>query len=194
MAPDKIQVAQPEVSQLKFAKELDEFRLIEDDWRRKGVICLTAEFPKVQLAFTAPQLKPPPIVFGVSLDFTNYDIEPPSIKFIDPLSGRPITTKEMNVNFFQVATAVQSLPGMPQLQFQQPQLILMGAPEDHPFLCIPGVREYHDHPAHSGDSWLLHRTRGEGKLTFLIDQLYNHSIPYVRSYNVNFSVGINQQI
>jgi len=119
VAPDKIQVVQPEVSRHKFDRELDEFRLIEDDWRRKGVICLKAEFPKVQLAFTAHQLKPPPIVFGVSLDFTNYDIEPPSIKFIDPLSGRPITTKEMNVNFFQVSTAVQSLPGMPQLQFQR---------------------------------------------------------------------------
>jgi hypothetical protein len=33
-----------------------------------------------------------------------------------------------------------------------------------PFLCIAGVREYHDHPGHSGDSWDLHRTTGAGRV------------------------------
>ncbi|WP_306919914.1 putative metal-binding protein [Rhizobium mesoamericanum] len=36
--------------------------------------------------------------------------------------------------------------------------------EDEPFLCMAGVREYHDNPAHSGDPWLLHRGSGEGRL------------------------------
>lgn len=194
---DRSQVVQPEVSQSKFANEIAEFRLLEDEWRKKGVICLKAAFPKINLAFVAHSLRPAPIVFAVSLDFTNYDLEPPSIKFVDPLTGSLLTMREMHVNFYQVTNGTPQgllVPGMPQLQLKQAQQILMGAPNDHPFLCIPGVREYHDHPAHTGDSWLLHRTQGEGKLGFLLDQLYNHSIPFVKSYGVNFNVGINQQV
>ncbi len=197
MVNDIKQVVQPEVSKSKFATEVNEFRQLEDEWRKKGIICLKIEYPKIQLAFAAHQLRPAPIVFAVSLDFTNYDLEPPSIKFIDPLTGNLITTREMHVNFYQVTNGVPqgfAIPGMPQLQLRQQQQILMGAPNDQPFLCIPGVREYHEHPAHTGDSWFLHRTQGEGKLGFLIDQLYNHSIPFVRSYSVNFNVGINQQV
>jgi hypothetical protein len=34
--------------------------------------------------------------------------------------------------------------------------------DDHPFthkpfLCLRGIREYHEHPQHSGDEWLLYR-------------------------------------
>lgn len=191
------QVVQPEVSQSKFATEVAEFRLVEDEWRKKGILCLKIAFPKINLAFAAHSLSPAPIVFAVSLDFTNYDLAPPSVKFIDPLNGNPITTREMHLNFYQVTNGAPqglAVAGMPQLQLRQAQPILMGAPNDQPFLCIPGIREYHDHPAHTGDSWLLHRSKGEGKLGFLIDQLYNHSIPFVRSYSVNFNVGINQQI
>jgi hypothetical protein len=193
---DNKQVVQPEVSKSKFATEVNEFRQLEDEWRKKGIICLKIAYPKIQLAFAAHQLRPAPIVFAVSLDFTNYDLEPPSIKFIDPLNGNFITTKEMQVNFYQVINSMPQIPipGMPPMQFKHPQVILMGAPNDQPFLCIPGVREYHEHPAHTGDSWFLHRTQGEGKLGFLIDQLYNHSIPFVRGYNVNFNVSINQQV
>jgi hypothetical protein len=26
-----------------------------------------------------------------------------------------------------------------------------------PFLCVKGIREYHEHPQHDGDSWCLYR-------------------------------------
>jgi hypothetical protein len=192
------QVVDPEVSQTKFSHELSGFRLLEHEWRKKGILLLKSDFPEIQLAFIAPQLKPLAVAFAVSIDFTNYDVEPPSVKFIDPLTGLLVTTKEIYVRFFQAGEMIESMhpiPGMPQIQLQQPpRPILMGGLDENPFLCIPGVREYHNHPAHTGDPWLLHRTQGEGTLAFIIDQLYNHSIPFIRGYNINMVVGINQQI
>ncbi len=98
---DDLQVAEPEVTRTKFDSEVEGFRLIADEWRKKGVICLKVEFPVVQFVFIAHHLIPPAIAFGVSIDFTNYDVEPPSIVFINPLTGMPVTMKEMSVNFVQ---------------------------------------------------------------------------------------------
>ncbi|RUY35501.1 hypothetical protein EN981_26380, partial [Mesorhizobium sp. M7A.F.Ca.CA.001.13.2.1] len=50
------------------------------------------------------------------------------------------------------------------------------SPEDEPFLCMAGVREYHDNPAHSGDPWLLHRGSGEGCLAFILDKIIKYGI------------------
>ena len=43
------------------------------------------------------------------------------------------------------------------------------SPEDVPFLCIAGVKEYHDHPGHSGDPWEMHRSSGGGRLIRLLE-------------------------
>ena len=59
-----------------------------------------------------------------------------------------------------------------------------------PFICIPGIREYHNHPAHTGDSWLLHRRDGEGTLGFIVDKLYEYGISGIACYQVP---GINIQ-
>jgi len=37
-------------------------------------------------------------------------------------------------------------------------VLLDDHPTTHkPFLCVRGIREYHEHPQHSGDEWLLYR-------------------------------------
>lgn len=190
------QTAHPEVTLSKFNQELAAFHLIEAEWRKRGIILMKSEFPTAEFIFIVPNLRPLTVAFAVKIDFTNYDVEPASVKFIDPLNGTPILLKDLPVRFYQPGEIVQApmqMPGLPPLQMQQPpRLVLMGADQDEPFICIPGVREYHNHPAHTGDSWLLHRGGGEGTLAFLLDQLYNLSIPFVRSFNVSFSVGLNQ--
>jgi hypothetical protein len=188
---NKKQVVQPEVSRIKFDKEIAEFLLIEDDWRKKGVICLKANFPTIEFIFIAPHTKPQTVAFGVSIDFTNYDIEPPSIVFVNPFTLEPVVVKDMQVGFFQVVNQTQQIQGLPQqFQMQVPNQILMQGLNDRPFLCIPGIREYHNHPAHTDNPWLNHRTRGEGKLFFVLSQLYNHCIPHITGFNmqVNFSL------
>jgi hypothetical protein len=136
-------------------------------------------------------VRPAVVAFAVSIDFTNYDIDPPSVQFIDLCSSKPLTTKEISVKFFQV---VQTNPPIPNFPFVANAInpILVGEPDEFPFLCIPGVREYHNHPSHTGNPWLLYRTKGEGTLAFLIDQLYNHSIPFIRGFGVNMTVILNQ--
>lgn len=186
------QVVEPEISRKKFDREVAEFHQIAKDWRQKGVICLKADFPFVELAFISNKLKPSAVAFAVSIDFTDYDVVPPSIVFIDVLSGEKITAKEMSVGFFQTSESQQREGLPPQLRVQQRQPILMGRADDYPFLCIPGVREYHKHPAHTGNPWLLHRTKGEGRLCFLIDQLYIHSMPFITGFNISMSISVKQ--
>ena len=66
--------------------------------------------------------------------------------------------------------------------------------EDVPFLCIPGVREYHEHPAHSGDSWLLHKGSGEGTLYFLLNTIYRYGVEPIPSYGISMGVTFGQQM
>ncbi len=195
MGKGKKQIVQPEVTRIKFDNEIAKFRAVESENRKRGIICLKVEYPVIELAFTAHLLKPPAIVFAVSIDFTNYDVEPPSIVFIDIFNGQPVTTKDVHAKFIKLGPGNIPGPGGQMISVPNfPQSILVGEPNERPFLCIPGVKEYHNHPQHTGNSWLLSRTNGEGELAFLIDQLYFNSIPYIKSYNVNFTVGINQQI
>lgn len=53
-----------------------------------------------------------------------------------------------------------------------------------PFLCVAGVREYHDHPAHSGDPWELHRTTGAGSLVRLLDLIHTYGPGAVSGWGV----------
>jgi Predicted metal binding domain len=95
---------------------------------------------------------------SVRLDFTNYDVWPPAVEFIDPLTG------EYAPPFVQAL--VESGEGAHNL-------VVDSHPEtNRPFFCIPGIRQYHDHPQHSGDSWLLHRVAGEGTLATICDRIW----------------------
>lgn len=195
MVKNKKQVVEPSVSRTKFEKELTEFLLIQNDWRKKGVICVKVEFPIFEFIFIAHHVKPPTMAFAVSIDFTNYDVEPPSIVFIDPFTGNPIIINDMNnLGFFQLINQEIQIPGMQvgMQQIQQRNPILMVGLNNRPFLCIPGVREYHNHPAHTDNPWLNYRTLGEGKLLFLLDQLYNHCIPYISGFNLSFQFNLKQ--
>ncbi len=59
-------------------------------------------------------------------------------------------------------------------------------PDDIPFLCVAGVREYHEHPAHSGDQWELYRSSGGGRLIRLLE--------IVSKYGLDPVVGLNVQM
>ena len=78
------------------------------------------------------------------------------------------------------------VPGGPKVQVMMSQdLMQANTPEDIPFLCIPGVKEYHDHPGHSGDPWELHRSAGEGRLVRLLEVISKYGLEPVQGFNVN---------
>lgn len=94
----------------------------------------------------------------VRVDFANFDLWPPSVEFIDPFTGE------------YAPPPVQALVGTNE---EPRDLIVHTHPETgRPFFCLPGVHQYHDHPQHSGDSWLLHRHSGEGSLATICDRIW----------------------
>lgn len=169
---ETLQVADPEVTKIKFATEISKFRAVEEKYRTKGIICTKILYPDIYFIFAIPKLTPPLIAYSVRINFTNYDFEPPSVLFISPFTEEPVRHDQVPIAFIQVTK------GNPF----QPINLLQGSGNMVPFFCIPGVREYHNHSAHSGDSWFLYRTRGEGSLLFIVDQLYNNSIGMAKAY------------
>ena len=153
-----------------------------------------ADFPVVIVNFAAPQLKPSAVVFGALLDFTDYDFRPPSVRLVDTFTREPYKARELPTVLKRSVPAGQpaGLPGLFGLQggvlLQEQPLMQAYGPEEIPFICVPGVREYHEHPAHSGDGWLLHRGKGEGTLNFVLDVLYRYGVQPINGFQIGMQV------
>jgi hypothetical protein len=183
------------VSQAKFSRELAEYRLLERQYRSRGWLLLEARFPNILVAMAAPQLSPPAIVTGVLFDYTNYDAEPPSVQLVNPFSAEPYRAKELPTALNRSVGVNQqvAIPGLPagalRINQLQPLMVAYG-PEELPFMCIAGVKEYHDHPAHSGDSWELHRPKGAGRLVRLLDVIHKYGIAPISRYTVQMQPNV----
>jgi Predicted metal binding domain len=180
-----VQYADPELSRTKFEREIEEFRSVEQDYRSRGWFLIEAAYPRAVVLMTAPQIKPSPVVFTAVFDYSNYDAEPPSVQLVDSFSGVPYLARELPVAMMrdlssQPDVARPIAPQMPMLT----QYMVSHSPDEVPFLCIAGVREYHQHPAHSGDSWELHRATGAGRLVRLLDILYKYGTQAIKGYAV----------
>lgn len=218
------QVVDPSVSRVKFAREIEAFRRHEREYRRQGWFLLEAKFPRAILILTAPQLRPAPVLFGTAIDFTNYDVDPPSVVLINPWSEEPLRARELLSPLLRlvepwpqvgvadakhnappaVAGDAESTPAVanaeaapnagppheaaPNVRLQPARLMQWWTEDDIPFLCMRGVREYHRHPAHSGDAWLLHRGRGEGGLSAILSAIHDHGVAPIRDYVFDFGL------
>jgi hypothetical protein len=141
---------------------------------------LRAEYPCVELLLGVPHLRPSPVLFGVRVDFTNYDADPPSVRLVNPWNGNLLTASELISQLF----VCERLPDIrPLIQAWPP-------PNDTPFVCARGIREYHRNPGHSGDSWWLHRRRGEGTLGSIVDLLCKYGPEMIANYT--FDLQLNQ--
>lgn len=184
-------VVDPAVSRAKFDREIRAFRRLAADYRKRGWFLADVSFPRLLVVMAAPQLKPPAVVVGVLLDYTDYDLRPPSVRLVDPFTAEPYKAKELPVQLFRqvadegVRVEIVGLPGAqaPKLMARQPLMQSYG-PEEIPFLCLAGVREYHDHPGHSGDAWELHRPAGAGRLVRLLDIVDRYGIRPLSGYNL----------
>ena len=183
-----VQYVDSEVSRTKFEREIVEYRTLEAEYRRRGWLLIEAEYPRVLVVLVASHVKPPPVVVGVRFDYTNYDAEAPSVQLVDPFSGEPYLAKDLPTTLLKEVAGPMPIPGMvgmdvPQLRQLQPYMVSY-SPEEVPFLCIAGVREYHHHPAHSGDAWELHRTTGAGRLVRLLEIIYKYGVQAVKGYSL----------
>ena len=187
------QFVDPAVSRAKFDTEVAEFRALEQTYRRRGIFLLRADFPIIVVGLVAVQVRPAPFVTGVLLDYTNYDAVPPSVRLVDPFSDEPYANKDLPTHLLQfrpelmaAAAAAPPVGGVRQIPYVD--LLQAEGPDAVPFLCIAGVREYHEHPAHTGDAWELHRASGAGKFCRLVDIIYELGVKTIM-YNVAISLG-----
>lgn len=183
------QYADPNVSRTKFNRELAEYRELADQYRRRGWFLTQAEFPAVLVVLATPKTKPPAVVMGVAFDYSNYDAAPPSVQLVNPFSGVPYKLKELpsplNRSLPQQEVAVPGLPEAGKLTIEVAQPYMQAHhPDDIPFLCLAGVREYHEHPAHSGDLWDLHRKSGSGRLVRLLEIIDRYGVSPVSGFSV----------
>jgi hypothetical protein len=188
------QYTDPVVSRTKFDREIAEFRALEPEYRKRGWFLVRAEFPEVLVVLAAGHVKPAPIVTGVKLTYENYDAEPPSVRLVDPFTSEPYRAKELPTQLMRVGGPPGAFPqivGLPAntpmpMMIQQVQPLMQAhTPDEVPFLCIAGVREYHEHPAHTGDSWELHRATGAGRLVRLLEVIHRYGIAPITGYAVN---------
>jgi hypothetical protein len=181
------QYVDPEVSRRKFSREVADYRRLERDYQRRGWFLAEASYPTIVVMLAAPHVSPSPVVTGVLLDYTNYDAQPPSVRLVNPFTREPYRANQLPTPLNRGIP--QPVPGAPegvQMLIQQP--LMQGyAPEDIPFLCLAGVREYHDHPGHSGDSWELHRPSRAGALVRLVEVIHTYGVAPLVGWNVNFN-------
>jgi hypothetical protein len=152
----------PEVSRRKLERELELWRGNEAAYRERGWVLLRRDGVQLDVGFLArlglAGVQVPVMTACIRLDYTDYDLQPPSVEFIDPFTGGYAPPP---------VPAVVPTPEGPR------NLLVAGHPETgRPFFCVPGTREYHDHPQHSGDSWLLHRDAQAGSLATVCDRIW----------------------
>jgi hypothetical protein len=182
------QFTDPAVSRAKFDAEIDEYLKLRGEYERRGWLLVEADFPSIFVVMATPTLRPPAIVCGVLFDYTNYDAQPPSVQLVDPFTRAPYKARELPTTLNRALPAqTVELPGLPagnlQMQGVQP-LMQAHDPEDVPFLCIAGVREYHEHPGHTGDAWELQRSSGAGRLVRLLEVVHRYGVEPVSGYSV----------
>jgi hypothetical protein len=120
--------------------------------------------------------KIPLISACIRVDFSNYDLWPPSLVFVDYETGDPA--------YPPIAQAfLRSKHNQVQNVLIDPHPI-----SGRPFFCVIGTREYHTHHQHNGVQWLSRRTSGEGTLARLCDLIWRSMVHPVFGMNVDFSL------
>lgn len=154
----------PEVSSAKLERELAAWAEQEDGYLRRGWRLRRVGELEVEVLFLAavavdPASRLTVVAPCVRFRFDNYDIVAPSVEFVDSLTGEPA---HPGVNAF-----------LPTPDGQPRNVLVHPHPRTgRPFLCLPGVREYHEHPQHNGDDWLLHRGSDAGRLAVLCERIW----------------------
>ena len=182
-----VQYVDPAVSRAKFDREIADYCSMQDAYHARGWFLVKATWPVAVVVFASKKTVPPAIVAAVQFDYSNYDAEPPSVRFIDPFTGRLLLLGELPTRLPRMITGPEmTMPDGNKAQLRRPlDLMQADSPDESPFLCVSGVKEYHDHPGHSGDYWEIHRPAGEGRLVRLLGVISKYGLEPVTGFNVN---------
>jgi hypothetical protein len=167
------QFVHPAVSRKKFEAEIATIRKVSSEIGRRGWFLVEADFPTAHFVFAARKLDPPPLVFGALIDFENYDFVPPSVTLIHPLTREPFTRETLRTNMPRIFVSENG---------REKQLLVQG--DARPFVCLQGIREYHENPGHTGDPWFLHRKGPRSGLYYIVENLGRYGAETVIDYNI----------
>src|SRR5258708_3151037 len=88
-------VVDPEVTKRKLDREIELWNQAAETYRKRGGILLGRRDLEVDVGFLARLplggVSVPVMPACVRLDFTDYDLAPPSVEFIDPFDGGFVT-------------------------------------------------------------------------------------------------------
>lgn len=139
----------PEVSQLKFARALADIDsgaaefVTGSKWEVLG-----RTYPAFEVVWTHPRSGRR---VGFRFLFDDWDAIAPSLELFNPETGAALPWPEWPKNGWSVGD------GHP----------LTGKP----FLCLPGVREYHNHSGHRMEAWAALRERGTYSMLQLVHRV-----------------------
>ena len=213
VAVSELQFVDPAVSRRKFDREIAEFRSQADGYGRRGWFLADAEFPHALVILATAKTQLISILCGVWFDYSNYDAAPPSVRLVHPLTREPYKWSQLPTRLPRMPASpnagkavaqplppdvAQALPpGVAQALAQgvaQAPLVVATQPlmqalgdDDIPFLCIAGVREYHEHPAHNGDHWESYRTSGAGRLIRLVGVISKYGLETIDGFEVQMT-------
>lgn len=161
------------VSKLKFNREVESLLSLQSELRKRGWIIESTNYPIARVTFLATGVTPPVAALTVDIDFTNYNICAPSVRFLDPVKFAPIF-----------------IPALRRLQDGNVQNLMIQnhSKTKEPFLCLPGTYQYHIHPQHDGDSWDIHRYSGEGTLYFILEHIWQYCISNIKTFSLNLEL------
>lgn len=186
----------PQVSRIKFRREVQRLGRAQNRNAKMGLWVLRAEFPEVLVAFATPNPTQVSIAFAALIDFTDYDAHPLAVTLVHPCTEKVLKYSEILPQEFP-NLPIQSSPRIARLRSSGGGLTVdsivqaYGQEDEAPFLCLPGVRAYHDHPAHTGDSWWLHKMSGEGSLHSILHTLWKYGVSNVIGQSLNIQVRVS---
>ena len=138
-----------EVSKVKFERAVQVF---DPDHERfvsvEGWEVLTRDYPHLRIVFKHPASKRR---FGFDFMCDEWDHLPPSLSLFDPVGGDELPW-----------------PKWPQGGWQAGEHPVTR----RPFLCLPGIREYHTHTSHLNDPWDNYRNRSSYGLGHIVDRVW----------------------
>ncbi len=193
-----LQFSDVRVTRAKFDRQVNDFNKNASDYRKEGIICLKIEFPVLEFAFLAKEtqynlnlnmLAPeggvvlqqigihrqvPHYLFSIRLDYSSFDATPPSLRIINPFTSE--LSSQVSIAPFITPSQQDSNSLIDDRLKTINQNILLKDNDDQLFVCLRGLREYHEHPQHNGDSWFLYRLKGKGNVLHILDQLQIYAI------------------
>lgn len=138
----------PAVSKLKFDRDADGLRGIAPVLAGGWDIRL-AEWPTLTLLFKHPRSQR---TVGFTFRCDEWDDLPPSLNLFDPDTGQDLPWGRWPQGVWSVGNP-HPVTGKP-------------------FLCLPGIREYHTHSSHLGDAWENYRARGTYSLPYIVHRVW----------------------